>query len=77
MRIQQEIDNILDRNLGDKTGVISFIPDGKLQNVAERAIWLGNDDVHYTGKWSAKDIQDLKAIAETACAASLTVMCEN
>jgi hypothetical protein len=30
--------------------------------VAERAVWLGNDEVHYTKKWENKDIDDLKTL---------------
>lgn len=61
-QIEQEIKTILGRNLGGKNGVISLMPDEKLQKVAERAVWLGNDEVHYTRKWTDKDIGDLKTI---------------
>lgn len=29
---------------------------------ASRAAWLGNDETHYTRKWTEKDIKDLKAL---------------
>lgn len=57
-----EMKTILNRNLGGKNGVIALIPDAKLQAVAERAVWLGNDEIHYTRKWDDKDIGDLKTI---------------
>lgn len=32
--------------------------------MASRAVWLGNDETHYTRKWEDKDINDLKSIIE-------------
>jgi hypothetical protein len=61
-RLRAEAKSILDRNLGGKNGVIALIHDAKLQKVAERAIWLGNDEVHYTRKWTTKDVEDLKRL---------------
>lgn len=60
--VTAEIEGMLEKPLGDKHGVIAQIPDEKLQKVAERAAWLGNDEVHYTRKWTDKDINDLKTI---------------
>lgn len=37
-----------------------YITDQPIQTLAERAVWLGNDEVHYVKKWVNKDIQDLK-----------------
>ena len=34
----------------------------KLVDVAKRAAWLGNDEVHYLRNWTEKDISDLKAL---------------
>jgi hypothetical protein len=34
----------------------------KITSCATRAIWLGNDEAHYTRKWGDKDITHLKAL---------------
>jgi hypothetical protein len=39
--------------------VKNFIPDPRIQKVASRALWLGNDETHYLRKWEDHDIQDL------------------
>lgn len=31
-----------------------------IQEMAERAVWLGNDETHYERKWEDKDLEDLK-----------------
>lgn len=41
------------------TVVKTFIPDTRIQGVAERCLWLGNDETHYLRKWSGRDIGDL------------------
>lgn len=38
------------------------ITDPSLQVVANRAVWLGNDETHYLKKWEGKDIEDLKVL---------------
>lgn len=38
------------------------VSDPKIQEVAKRAAWLGNDETHYTRKWDDKDIGDLKVL---------------
>lgn len=43
--------------LGD---AIKLIEDKRIQGCAARAIWLGNDETHYTRQWKDKDLQDLK-----------------
>lgn len=35
------------------------ISDERIKAVAERAVWLGNDETHYVRKWEDKDIKDL------------------
>lgn len=37
-----------------------YIDDKRVQALAERAAWLGNDETHYVRKWETKDITDLK-----------------
>ena len=39
--------------------VEEFITDPRVQKVAKRAFWLGNDETHYLRKWTDKDINDL------------------
>ena len=39
--------------------VNNYIPDPRIQNVAKRALWLGNDETHYLRKWENHDIKDL------------------
>ena len=34
----------------------------RIKQCAKRAVWLGNDEVHYTRKWEDKDIHDLKSL---------------
>jgi hypothetical protein len=40
----------------------NWIPDRRIKDIAERAAWLGNDEVHYERKWIDKDVQDLNAL---------------
>jgi len=35
------------------------ISDERIKAVAERAVWLGNDETHYVRKWEDKEIKDL------------------
>jgi hypothetical protein len=39
-----------------------YVTDGRIKGVAERAVWLGNDETHYLRKWEGKDLQDLKRL---------------
>ena len=39
--------------------VNDYISDTRIQGVAKRALWLGNDETHYLKKWIAHDINDL------------------
>lgn len=41
---------------------ISDVTDQRIQNLAKRAAWLGNDETHYVRKWVSKDISDLKTL---------------
>lgn len=38
------------------------IENANIKNVSARAVWLGNDETHYTRKWENKDVNDLKAL---------------
>lgn len=39
--------------------VKEFIADKRIQAVAERTLWLGNDETHYLRKWEKHDLNDL------------------
>lgn len=39
--------------------VTTYIADTRVQAVAKRALWLGNDETHYLRKWEDRDINDL------------------
>jgi hypothetical protein len=39
--------------------VNSFISDPRIQEVAKRSLWLGNDETHYMRKWTEHNIGDL------------------
>lgn len=41
------------------TVVKKYIENERIQKVAERALWLGNDETHYLRKWEDKDLNDL------------------
>ena len=41
-----------------------FIDEQVIKDVAGRAAWLGNDETHYSRKWTEKDISDLKRLIE-------------
>jgi hypothetical protein len=40
----------------------NYIKDSKVQEIAELATWLGNDETHYYRKWENKDLSDLKEL---------------
>lgn len=39
--------------------VSDFIADARIQAVAKRSLWLGNDETHYTRRWTDYDVSDL------------------
>jgi len=41
-----------------------YIPDPRVKAVAERAIWLGNDETHYIRTWGDKDVNHLKRLVD-------------
>ncbi|WP_446445597.1 hypothetical protein [Shewanella sp. 1180_01] len=57
----ERIENIFSGNV-----VNEFITDPRIQSVAKRALWLGNDETHYLKKWVAHDINDLKTLIRLA-----------
>jgi hypothetical protein len=44
--------------------VLEFIPDARIQAVATRCLWLGNDETHYLRKWVDHDIEDLLSLIQ-------------
>jgi len=40
--------------------ISDFVKNDKINKIAARAVWLGNDETHYLRKWEGKDLQDLK-----------------
>jgi hypothetical protein len=44
--------------------VKNYITEASIKDMAERAIWLGNDETHYVRKWENKDLQDLKNLID-------------
>ena len=53
---------ILNTSLGDV--INNFIVDLRIKNIAKRATWLGNDEIHYLRKWEDKDLEVLKILIE-------------
>jgi hypothetical protein len=41
-----------------------YISNSMVKETAQRAVWLGNDEVHYLRKWEDHDLQDLKQLIE-------------
>lgn len=44
--------------------VRDYMQDARIQSLAKRALWLGNDETHYLKKWTAHDINDLVALIQ-------------
>ena len=40
-----------------------------VKEIAERAIWLGNDESHYAKRWTDKDTDDLVEVISFLCKA--------
>ncbi len=40
----------------------TYITNEMVKETAKRAVWLGNDEVHYLRKWEDHDLQDLKEL---------------
>jgi len=40
------------------------VTDSHIKAVAERAVWLGNDETHYVRKWEDKDVSNLKDLID-------------
>jgi len=44
--------------------IAEYVDDSRVKSVAERAVWLGNDETHYVRKWDDKSIVDLKILID-------------
>jgi hypothetical protein len=42
--------------------VDKYISDTRVQAVAKRALWVGNDETHYLRQWEDRDINDLATL---------------
>lgn len=42
--------------------ITQFVSDPNVKECAKRAVWLGNDETHYTRKWESRDVNDLKLL---------------
>ena len=40
----------------------NFIEDPRIKQIANRAVWIGNDEAHYTRRWEDKDVSDLEIL---------------
>lgn len=63
---QQEIQNRIKKIETSFSGdvVNKYIGDPRIQAVAKRALWLGNDETHYLRKWQQHDINDLVTLID-------------
>ncbi|PGU24579.1 hypothetical protein COD66_29675 [Bacillus cereus] len=52
------------QNMSLQRCVQTFINEPTIKEMAERAIWIGNDETHYIRKWEDKDIKDLKNLID-------------
>lgn len=41
-----------------------YVDDCKVKSVAQRAVWLGNDETHYVRIWDGRSIDDLKILID-------------
>jgi len=57
---QQE--QIRHRRLG--ACIAQQVTSDRVKRVAERAVWLGNDETHYVRRWEDRDITDLKRLID-------------
>lgn len=46
--------------------VKEFIADPRIQEVAKRSLWLGNDETHYLRKWVDHDLVDLVVLIQSS-----------
>lgn len=57
-----EKENVEKKLLG--SCIAEYVDDSRINVVAKRAVWLGNDETHYVRKWEGKNLEDLKKLIE-------------
>ena len=62
-RNPSDTDQIKKKSLG--SCISDNIDDARIKEVAERAVWIGNDETHYLRVWEDKDLDDLKKLIHT------------
>lgn len=65
--ISKETDDAKKENIKNKflnNCIKENIQNENIKNVAKRAVWLGNDETHYTRKWEDKDVSHLKHLID-------------
>lgn len=62
LKNESQKEKILKMPLGNC--INTFVEDKRIQSVAKRAAWLGNDETHYVKKWEDKELADLKKLIE-------------
>lgn len=48
------------KNMPLSNCIKTYIDDPRIKNLAEKSIWLGNDETHYVRKHEDRDISDMK-----------------
>ena len=62
LKNESQKEKILKMPLGNC--INTYVEDKRIQSVAKRAAWLGNDETHYVKKWEDKELADLKKLIE-------------
>jgi hypothetical protein len=61
-KFSEKEDEITNKFLGNC--IKDYFENKRIQEIAERATWLGNDETHYTRIWENKDVEDLKKMID-------------
>ena len=59
---KEQIEEIKTKKLG--RCISEYVSNDKIKAVAQRAVWLGNDETHYVRKWTEKDVSHLKGLID-------------
>ncbi len=59
---ENRIDSI--KNMFLSNCIKDHVQNENIKNVANRAVWLGNDETHYVRIWKDKDVNNLKQLIE-------------
>lgn len=70
--IKDYVSRDLDEENKERVGLMAlakciekYVDNVNVKKVAERAVWIGNDEAHYVRKWEEKDVQDLKGLIQS------------